>query len=55
MKKYITYEQPFEGRVFNENQLYKVYCDMVDKNEYPTFDIWKTDMLKSGVFEIICK
>lgn len=55
MKKYITYEQPLEGRIFNEKQLYEVYCDMADKNEYSTFDIWKIDMLKSGVFEIISK
>ena len=55
MKKYITYEQPFEGRVFNENQLHEVYRNMADKNEYPTFKIWKSDMLKSGVFEIVSK
>lgn len=48
---YITYEAPFENRCFRESQMKEVYRDLVDKNEYPTFDIWFTDMLKSGVFE----
>lgn len=52
MKKYyITYEAPLENRCFTEKQMKKVYRDLADKNEYPTFDIWFTDMLKSGVFE----
>lgn len=44
--KYITYEEPLKGKTFTE-----VYRDMTDKKEYPNFDCWKTDMLKSGVFE----
>ena len=51
MKIYITYEAPLENRCFTEKQMKKVYRDLADKNEYPTFDIWFTDMLKSGVFE----
>lgn len=54
LKKYITYEEPFKGRSFTINQLYEVYRDMVNKEEYPDFDCWFTDMLKSGVFRT-CK
>lgn len=50
LKKYITYEEPFKGRSFTINQLYEVYRNMVNKEEYPDFDCWFTDMLKSGVF-----
>lgn len=51
MKKYITYEQPLEGRTFTEKQMHEVYRDMADKKEYPAFEIWMIDMLKSGVFK----
>lgn len=52
MKKYyITYEAPLENRCFTEKQMHEVYRDLADKTEYPTFDIWFSDMLKSGVFE----
>ena len=50
MKKYITYEEPLQGRIFTEKQMYEVYRDMADKAEYPSFDIWLVDMLKSGIF-----
>lgn len=50
-KLYITYEQPFEGRTFTENQMKEVYRDLADKKEYPDINIWMIDMLKSGVFE----
>lgn len=50
MKKYITYEEPLQGRIFTEKQMYEVYRDMADKAEYPSFDIWLADMLKSGIF-----
>lgn len=49
--KYSTYEEPLKGKTFTENQMYEVYRDMVDKTEYLDFECWKTDMLKSGVFE----
>ena len=49
--KYITYEEPFKSKTFTENQMHKVYRDIVNKSEYPDFESWKTDMLKSGVFE----
>ena len=50
MKKYMTYEEPLQGRIFTEKQMYEVYRDMADKAEYPSFDIWLADMLKSGIF-----
>ena len=53
MAKYITYEQPFEGRIFTEKQMHKIYRDMVDKIEYPTFFSWLDDVTRSGVFEIV--
>lgn len=51
MKKYMTYEELLQGRIFTEKQMYEVYRDMADKKEYPDFECWFTDMLKSGVFE----
>ena len=48
---YVTYEEPLKGKIFTENQLNKVYRDLAGKVEYPDFECWKTDMLKSGVFE----
>ena len=48
---YITYEEPFKGKTFTENQMHEVYRDLADKAEYPDFECWKIDMLKSGVFE----
>lgn len=53
MKRYITYEAPFVGRTFTEKQMHEVYRFLADKAEYPSFDIWLTDMVKSGVFEIM--
>jgi hypothetical protein len=49
---YVTYEEPLKGRTFTETQLREVYRDMADKAEYPDYEIWKSDMLKSGVFEV---
>ncbi len=51
MKIYTTYEEPLKGKLFTEKQMKKVYKKMADKTEYPSFDIWFHDMLKSGVFE----
>ncbi len=51
MKQYITYEEPLQGRTFTENQMHEVYRDMVNKEEYATFEDWLFDMLRSGVFE----
>ena len=48
---YVTYEEPLHGRCFTEKQMHEVYRDMTNKTEYPTFDIWFSDMIKSGVFE----
>ena len=52
-KRYITYEEPFEGRTFTLKQMHEVYRDMANKTEYPDFKCWFIDMLKSGVFEEI--
>ena len=51
--RYISYEKPINGRSFTINQLHDVYRDLVNKEEYPDFNCWFTDMLKSGVFETI--
>ncbi len=51
MKKYITYEESFVGHTFTFKQMKEVYRDITDKKEYPDFECWFTDMLKSGVFE----
>lgn len=48
---YVTYEEPLNGRCFTEKQMKEVYRDLASKTEYPSFDIWFTDMIKSGVFE----
>lgn len=48
---YITYEEPLKGKCFTEKQIHKVYRDLADKAEYPDFECWKIDMLKSGIFE----
>lgn len=51
MFMYITYEQPFAGKSFTEHQMHNIYHLMIDKTEYPTFDGWIWDMLRSGVYE----
>lgn len=38
LKKYITYEEPLEGKSFTINQLHEVYRDLVDKEEYDSCD-----------------
>ena len=53
MKRYITYEEPLKGRIFTFEQMKEVYRDMADKEEYPDFHIWFTDMINSGVFETV--
>lgn len=50
-RKFITYEEPLKDRTFTEKQMQEVYRDLADKNEYPDFECWFSDMLKSGVFE----
>lgn len=43
-------KNPYNGRVFTKAELQQVYSADVDKSEYPEFDVWIYDMLKSGVF-----
>lgn len=52
---FITYEEPIAGRSFTYKQMKEVYRDMADKNEYPNFESWFTDMMKSGVFKEVQK
>lgn len=52
MKKYVSYEPDIKG-AYSEEEFLSLYEDMVDKTEYPDFDGWKWDMLRSGVFENI--
>ena len=47
---FITYEEPYKNRVFTKKELQQVYSAEVDKSEYPEFDVWIYEMLKSGVF-----
>lgn len=48
---YTTYEEPLKERQLTLEQMKEVYRDLVNKEEYPVFDYWLNDMLKSGVFE----
>ena len=50
-RTFTTYEEPLKGRTFTEKQMHEVYRDLADKSEYPDFECWFSDMLKSGVFE----
>lgn len=53
MKRYITYEEPYAGQIFDESDMERIYATDVDKKEYPYFDGWLWDMLRSSVFEEI--
>ena len=46
MKKYMTYEEPLQGRIFTEKQMYEVYRDMADKKEYPDFEFLQEVLAK---------
>lgn len=50
MKKYISYEEGSNG-IFTEEEMQKIYTKQVNKEEYPDYESWLHDMLKSGVFE----
>lgn len=47
--KYICYEPDFTGE-YSLPAMRCLYLLVVDKKEYPDFDCWLTDMLRSGVF-----
>lgn len=51
MKRYITYEEPYAGQIFDEFDMKRIYVTDVNKEEYTFFDGWLWDMLRSGVFE----
>lgn len=50
-RRFVTYEEPFKGKIFTLSVLRDLYQVYIYKKEYPEFDIWLYDMLKSGVFE----
>lgn len=53
-KKYITYEEPFSGKKFSENEMMKLYnSEIVDKKEYEDYSDWMCDMLRSHIFEFL--
>lgn len=54
-KVYVTYEEPYAGQKFTEEEFQNIYKIEVNKEEYPTFEDWKNDMLRSGVFSYINK
>lgn len=54
MKVYTIWEDPFKGRAFSETQMNVIYDSMIEKAEYPTFEGWLWDMLRSGVFDVKC-
>ena len=48
--KYVSYEDGLSGFEYTESDMKKVYRFLVDMKEYPNYECWKQDMLKSGVF-----
>ena len=51
---FTTYEEPFAGRSFTEHQMHNIYVLMISKSEYPTYECWIWDMLRSGVYTKMC-
>lgn len=47
---YISYEEGRKG-VYTLEEMQVLYITEVNKSEYPDFETWLHDMLKSGVFE----
>ena len=47
---YISYEEGSAG-VYTLEEMQALYIVKVDKKEYPDFECWLHDMVKSGVFE----
>lgn len=48
VKIYVTYEDEFKGQ-YTEKEMLELYA-LVDKQEYPEYSCWITDMIRSGVF-----
>lgn len=53
MKRYVTYEEPYAGQIFDESDMENIYATSVAVEEYDSFDGWLWDMLRSSVFEEI--
>ena len=51
MKRYTTYEEAHKYETFTLEEMQTLYKEEVNKSEYPNFETWLYDMLKSGVFE----
>lgn len=51
---YSSCEDGIKGK-YSETAMKKLYMKTVNKSEYPTYDGWKDDMLRSGVFDRLKK
>lgn len=49
MNKYVCYESDFE-RSYTNSEMNNLYNLIIHKAEYPYFEDWLCDMLKSGIF-----
>lgn len=49
MDKYACYESGFE-RFYTNSEMNNLYNLIIHKAEYPYFEDWLYDMLKSGIF-----
>lgn len=49
--KYVSYEEGLSGHVYSDADMHALYACEVNKTEYPDYETWIFDMLKSGVFE----
>lgn len=47
---YVTYEENIRGYVYSGDDMHCLYEEQVDKKEYPDFDCWLSDMLRTGIF-----
>lgn len=50
MDSYVTYEENIDGYVYSIEDMNILYEEQVDKTEYPDFDCWLSDMLRTGIF-----
>ena len=48
---YITYEEPLKCKTFTEKQMHEVYRNMVDKTEYPAFEV--LNELPNGLHQVV--
>lgn len=48
--RYACYEQGITG-IYTGEELEHIYEERVDKKEYPDYEGWMWDMIRTGVFE----